>query len=67
MAKTKRKRRKPPYWTYSITLDAHYTGQVQAYTKSEARALVKRECGIKSGGRLPVGIRFTKVEVKDAA
>lgn len=48
--------KKPAKWSYDVE---GQTGTVEAHTRSEARAEVKKAIGVK--GRLPVGITLEKV------
>jgi hypothetical protein len=40
--------------------DGHKSGFVKAYSRSEARALVKLELGISRKKRVPIGIAITE-------
>lgn len=58
---------KEPYKWYflhaDITRGRSYEGTVVAHTKSEARALIKKEMGISKNKRLPHGILIERKEV----
>lgn len=47
-----------PLFAFPWHFDQHHHGKVAANTKSEARARIKTLLGIRSHGRLPVGIMF---------
>lgn len=44
------------FWTYPISLGK--SGRVEAFTRSEARSLIKKELGV---SRLPPGFKIEKV------
>jgi len=50
--------KQPTRWDYLVN-GKH--GTVVAHTRSEARALIKKEIGLKKKDRLPVGISLEKV------
>ena len=45
-------------WQYDVE---GKTGVVEAHTKGEARALIKKELGYKKKERLPVGVKVEKI------
>ena len=51
--------KKPTKWRYDVE---GQTGEVEAHTRSEARARIKEQLGIKKKQRLPVGISLEKVD-----
>ncbi len=55
--------KKPSTWKYEyMSVDEnHYTGEVKAHTKSEARAMIKKHFGIGRNSRLPSSIKVEKV------
>ena len=51
----------PDTWTYSFSCcDKDFSGTVEAFTRSEARSLVKKEAGIAKSKRLPTTLKLEK-------